>query len=105
MPIGVEALDLYGERAEANDKVFNGLKYSMTQGVLSRWLQSAGINRRVTFHSFRHTYATLQLEADTDIFTIQKMLGHRKIETTMIYAKLLDKKKKDTTTKISLKRK
>ena len=105
MPIGLEALELCGHRTEPTDKVFKGLKYTMTQGVLERWLEDAGINRNITFHSFRHTYATLQLEAETDIFTIQKMLGHRKIETTMIYAKLLDKKKKEATTKISLKRK
>lgn len=105
MPISQEAMELCGERKNNTDKVFDGFKYAMTQTILKRWLLSAGIFRNVTFHSFRHTYATLQLEADTDIYTIQKMLGHRKIETTMQYAKLLDVKKKQTTNKISLKRK
>lgn len=105
MPISQEALELCGERLNPTDKVFKGFKYNMTQTVLKRWLLSAGIFRNITFHSFRHTYATLQLEANTDIYTIQKMLGHRKIETTMQYAKLLDEKKKQTTNKISLKRK
>lgn len=104
MPISKEALELCGERLTPTDKVFNGFTYKLTQTSLKRWILKAGIHRNITFHCFRHTYATLQLEANTDIYTIQKMLGHRKIETTMVYAKLLDEKKKQTTNKISLKR-
>jgi integrase len=104
MPISLEALELCGERSEPSDKVFRGFEYKLTQTPLKRWILQAGIQRNITFHCFRHTYATLQLEANTDIYTIQKMLGHRKIETTMVYAKLLDEKKKQTTNKISLKR-
>jgi len=104
MPISNEALELCGKRQNPNDKVFNGFAYKLTQAPLKRWILEAGIHRNITFHCFRHTYATLQLEANTDIYTIQKMLGHRKIETTMVYAKLLDEKKKLATNKISLKR-
>ena len=104
MPISLEALELCGERGDASDIVFKGLIYANTQTYMKVWLVLAGITRRITFHCFRHTYATLQLEADTDIYTVSKMLGHRAIRTTQIYAHLLDKKKRDTTTKISLKR-
>lgn len=104
MPISTEALELCGERQQPDDKVFKGFIYNLTQTALKRWILIAGIKRNITFHCFRHTYATLQLEANTDIYTIQKMLGHKKIETTMVYAKLLDEKKKQTTNKISLKR-
>ena len=55
------------------------------------------------FHSYRHTYATLQIAAGTDIFTVSKMLTHKNVATTQIYAELVSEKKRETVDKISLK--
>ena len=43
------------------------------------------IKKHITFHCSRHTFATLQLERDTDIYTIKGMLGHTNVKTTQIY--------------------
>ena len=49
----------------------------------------------VLFHMLRHTFATLQLERDTDIYTIKGMLGHTNVKTTQIYAHIVDKSKRN----------
>ncbi|WP_444343352.1 hypothetical protein [Phocaeicola sp.] len=54
-------------------------------------------------YCFRHTYATLQIAAGTDIFTVSKMLTNKNVATTQIYAELVSEKKRETVDKISLK--
>jgi site-specific recombinase XerD len=71
--------------------------------VLAKWVGLAGIKKDVTFHSFRHTFATLQLTFGTDLYTVSKMLGHRDIKTTQIYAKIIDETKRAAADRISLK--
>ena len=56
----------------------------------------------VLFHCFRHTFATLQVELGTDIYTVQNMLGHANVTTTEIYARHADDKSKEASQKLSL---
>ena len=83
--------------------VFDGLKYSSYHTKhLFQWLGVAGITKDITFHCFRHTFATLQLFNGTDIYTVSKMLGHKNLKTTQIYAKIVDKSKRKAADKIKL---
>ena len=84
MPISAQAHQLCGERQEGNRLVFEGLPDpSWISKPLQRWIQSAGITKHITFHCFRHTYATLQLANGTDIYTVSKMLGHTNVRTDL----------------------
>lgn len=56
----------------------------------------------MAFHFTRHTFATLQLAAGTDIYTVSKMLDHANVTTTQIYARLVDSTKRDTVGRIKL---
>lgn len=94
MPISEQAYQLCGTPAEADKLVFEGLPDpSWISKPLERWIKSAGITRKITFHCFRHTFATLQLAGGTDIYTVSKMLGHTNVKTTQIYAKVVDELK------------
>ena len=103
LPISEQAIQLCGERQEPEAQVFKGLKYSAyTNKALAQWIGAAGITRNITFHCFRHTFATLQLASGTQITTIQKMLGHKKLDTTMVYAKTLEEAKREAADKIKI---
>lgn len=93
-PISENAVQLLGNTGDPKKEIFYGLKYSYYNNEkLKSWVASAGIEKKITLHNFRHTYATLLLNKGADIFTVSKMLGHKNIQTTLIYAKLLDEKK------------
>ncbi|MBL7972834.1 MAG: site-specific integrase [Prolixibacteraceae bacterium] len=103
MPISEQAYELCGEPGKPEQLVFEDLPDpSWISGPLKRWIKSAGITRNITFHCFRHTYATLQLAGGTDIYTVSKMLGHTNVKTTQIYAKVVDEKKQKATKAIKI---
>jgi len=60
----------------------------------------AGITKDITFHCARHTHATLLLANGVDIYTVSKLLGHKEIKTTQVYARIIDKNKKEAVNKI-----
>ncbi|WP_276133090.1 tyrosine-type recombinase/integrase [Polluticoccus soli] len=93
-PISDQAFELLGERGAKDVKVFTGLKYSAYMNAhLVKWVAKAGVTKDITFHNFRHTYATLLLTKGVEIYTVQKMLGHKHLKTTQVYAKVIDERK------------
>ncbi len=96
LPINNQALKLLGDRLPDDKPVFERLIYSVHWNeMLGRWIKAAGINKHITFHCARHTHATLLLAGGTDIYTVSKMLGHKQVQTTAIYLKVLDESKRE----------
>lgn len=101
--ISEQAYSLLGEPQEPQAQVFEGLKYSAYENKhLYQWIGAAGITKDITFHCFRHTFATLQISQGTDIYTVSKMLGHRELKTTQIYTNVLSRAKREAAEKIKL---
>lgn len=96
-PVSDEALKWLPDRGAATneDVIFVLPKNDSANRQLSRWVKLAGINKQITFHCSRHTAATLNLSLGTPIETVSKLMGHTKISTTQIYAKIIDDKKKE----------
>jgi integron integrase len=72
-----------------------GVRYPLHHSVVQRAVAAAGVkaglNKRVTAHTFRHSFATHLLRAGYDIRTVQELLGHVDVSTTMVYLHVLDR--------------
>ena len=95
LPLSNEALKWMPERGDktADDHVFD-LPSGINQ-LIKPWAKAAGISKRFTFHTARHTFATMMLTLGADLYTVSKLLGHTSVKMTQVYAKIVNKKKDD----------
>lgn len=94
IPLPKAAVNYLPDRGTAADEqpVFELPMFDAITKNLKRWAQAANISKNVTFHTARHTFATLLLTKDVNLAFIQKLLGHSRIQTTQIYADIIDNK-------------
>ncbi|HIA56132.1 MAG TPA: site-specific integrase [Candidatus Lambdaproteobacteria bacterium] len=96
VPLSKTALSLIGEPAkkEATQIVFKVTARTKSNTLLKEWGKQAGIRKNMHFHLSRHTFATLTLSSGGDLYTVSKLLGHKELATTQIYAKVIDETKR-----------
>lgn len=86
----VELIELEN-RGDPEDRVFKGLKYSSyTNVALLQWALRAGVEKHVTFHAGRHSFAVALLSRGVSIYQVSRLLGHSELRTTEIYSDILD---------------
>ncbi|WP_354668978.1 tyrosine-type recombinase/integrase, partial [uncultured Muribaculum sp.] len=66
----------------------------MAQQPFKKWVKAAGIERKLSFHCLRHSFAMLLISLDIDVSVVSKMFTHRSVKTTMIYADVVSEKKR-----------
>lgn len=95
VPLSAQALKWMPEQGNASpsDPIFTLASNPQLNKHLKPWAKAAGIVKNVTFHTARHTFATMLLTAGADLYTTSKLLGHSDVKVTQIYAKIVDKKK------------
>lgn len=98
IPLSANACKWLPERGKAEDdaKVFPGLPQasSETSFMMRHLEKKTGLNKHLSFHVSRHTFATLTLNYGADLYTVSKLLGHASVQTTQIYAKIVDESKR-----------
>jgi integrase len=101
LPLGKQALSLLNSMPTGNELVFSGLGTNQTvNSSLRKWAKKADLPKDLHFHVGRHTFATLCLTSGIDIYVTSKLVGHKNINQTQIYAKIIDAKKDEAVSKL-----
>lgn len=95
VPLGKTAKDYLPERGTPEELVFPYLSKNISaiDTVIKQWAADAGIEKKVTFYTSRHTFATLSLTYGADLYVVSQLLGHKEIRTTEVYAEIIDVKR------------
>lgn len=102
VPLSENAISVLPPKDDKSDSdpVFPLPQETTIRKTLKEWMTNAKIDKHITFHSSRHTCATLLLNSGVDIYTVKEILGHTDIGTTMKYTKVIDKTKRIAVNKI-----
>lgn len=94
-PLNDELLKLIGEpeNGDYSTKIFDLPHKGTARKHLLRWVKEAGINKKITWHCARHSFAVNLLNAGADIKTVSSLLGHANIKMTEKYLHVIDSRK------------
>ena len=90
IPLCPEALKLIQDEANISGRIFHPITEQRMNLNIKEIAKVAGIKKPLTNHSARHTFATLFIQKTSDVATLQKLLGHSRIEETMVYVHITE---------------
>lgn len=96
IPLSANALQWLPSKGKKKDtdNVFDLPHVSTIEKWLGHWGEAAEVKKHLTYHVSRHTFATLTLAYGADLYTVSKLMGHSNVQTTQIYAKIVDENKR-----------
>jgi len=94
------AVTLIGERKDSSDFVFRLPSHTGCLKVLKSWVADAEIQKHITWHCARHTFATALLIKKVDMYTVSKLLGHRNVIQTQTYLRIVEAQRQDAINKL-----
>lgn len=95
IPLNGNLIGLIGEKSEKDDYIFQLPSHTMCLKALKRWTYKAGINKHITWHCARHSFAVNILNNGANIKTVSSLLGHSGLKHTEKYTRAVDKLKED----------
>lgn len=87
------AIKLIGEIGDPEDCIFSLPSFNGCIHTLRSWAKRAGISKKITWHTARHSFATILMMNKTDIKTVGSLLGHSKLDHTQKYLRVVDRLK------------
>ncbi|WP_400070390.1 tyrosine-type recombinase/integrase [Zobellia russellii] len=94
IPLNNNAKGILASQKKTSEKIFNLSNHNRScNRTLEKLIKKTTIDKKVTFHSSRHTFATLLITSGANIFTVSKLLGHKDIKSTLVYAKVINEEK------------
>jgi integrase len=93
LPLAAQAQEILAAQGHSGEFVFDLPRRGKLDTMLKLWGKDAGLDKRISFHKARHTFATLAISAGVDIYTLMKLLGHSSVQVTQLYAHLVDEHK------------
>lgn len=90
IPLLDKAINLMPKMYKKTDNIFKVYSNQKTNEYLKSIIKKSGINKNITFHSARHTLGTVAVNAGIPLEVVSKILGHKDLKTTLIYAKVND---------------
>lgn len=95
-PMHPFAYEILGDKLDTDIKIFKLPTSEGTNKALKLWVKKAGIDKKITFHCARHSFATNLLIYKSDIVTLSKLMGHNSIKYTQIYTQIAEDLKRQT---------
>ena len=96
--VSLEIIEI--QRKKNKVKVFENLSYAVWQEKVREMIKLAGITKRISGHCARHTFGTRVYRATKDIYVTSKLMGHKTVTATLIYARMVDEEKDNAIDKL-----
>lgn len=101
IPLNDTAIKLLGIAGKPDQLVFTLPTANGANKTIKAWVKRANINKKITFHNFRHSYGTNLIYVGVDVLTTSKLLGHASTKETMRYVQAAEEMKQRATDKLN----